>query len=461
MEIVVPQPFMGNADENSDEDEMMEGDYPVELQIEPQGNVDDSSEPSEEFFEQDPAFFDQNGSNGEEEDEEQNDVENESFTESEESGDEEDGDVEEQEFDPANGLGFYPNEGLNNDPIVEWEADSQEDSQEEDEEDADRFHDLMSNRHDEIANITQLVQQRMGFGANIRNQGRVIPPTEFNIMGRPIFAGRNSQSHAILSHPLLVNQDSSRRGGNVPRGMPNLSPMADFEIVDRDEIPIPYLDQLLPITRNSTLGDIGQLAPSLPESEVEQQIRAIHSHTLLFSDESLKQLNLILFGGVAAEIATKYGNHVMNTLLPDAYSTKLEQKKLAEKKVEEERLKKEQEDKEREKAELEKKKEEEEAVAAAASARLEDTSMLNETEEDVPVALEAPVEEQRIVVVVDGNAVDITGKHHLIQEAVSMLLFWKLCPMICDWKLSISICEKGIEQQLTGPRLPRVLMQSF
>ena len=250
-----------------------------------------------------------------------------------------------------------------------------------------------------------------------------------------------------MTHPLLVNQEINAIGINpsMARNNSNISRALFNDVEDLSQMQMELLDRLFSTSRPMTVsrGDfsgsifsttlpvaaasrlLGTNASSntslAPQPEQDQQKLHIHAYILSFTDDRWKQEAQIQFGSHVIESALKNGNMFLNTLLPAAYEFKLqedeklrikEEKEEEEKKrLEEERLKQVAEE------EAAKKKAEEEAAAIASDHHIDDEEMAvdqsNESanpsaSEDVPPA---PVIEERVIVVVDGNPIDITGNH--------------------------------------------------
>ncbi|KAJ3032901.1 hypothetical protein HDV00_006990 [Rhizophlyctis rosea] len=195
----------------------------------------------------------------------------------------------------------------------------------------------------------------------------------------------------------------------------------------------------LPPSRGTSSAEGGAGAEGEGTSTTEDQLSIIHSFTPLSTTDRWWQEVRLMYGNTVQEKATKVENALLNALIPVAVEEDKQRRAKEEaerkareeeerKKREEEEVKQKEEEEKRKKEEEEKKrKEEEEAAARAAAAPVVDTDVAMgeaapmETDESAAVAEgEAPAAPpaqpaepaqppQRVVVMVHGQEVDITG----------------------------------------------------
>lgn len=441
MEIVMPQPFAGGAEmeeEESSDDAMdefrelyaAEDDEMVSDDIEDDSGQEivdpDSdgggSESGDDYFGEEHRYFevgagiDEGGVDGVEAGEE-------------ETGDEEDNPEEEMD--------------------VEFNFPNPEDGEQEfydDEDDNQEEFDFQGGEEDENAIPIRSAHRRMqramalglagpgGFDLGgpdidwmpiIETGGDPNENNDFSILGRSINpSGRNAHLAQDMSHPLLLNHDRNAAvGAGNSRRLPVPS-LPAFDITDGhgrsvpgQNVPIEFLQQLFSRARDAEVQIQGHrsIGASMADvndenlPEIDKQINYLHAHSLCFTEDRWKQEAKLLYGVSAVEKAAKYSNHVLNVLLPPAYEAKvLAQKNEDEAKAEAEKARLIKEEKDRMDAE---------EVRAIALSLKGDEEMPMEVSPigaeievaHTPTPIPEVVEIERIVVIVNGLPVDITG----------------------------------------------------
>ena len=286
------------------------------------------------------------------------------------------------------------------------------------------------------------MQQVFGMGGNngIELQWLPAPPGGGRVGGGMAFGNNpfnrllnaaNSSVTQDMTHPLLVNNEGNFVGTNPNSNRNGISSSRQMlnDPEDAGTIQLELLEQLLMNSRPQAMSrpphgtlissgsqrSLSQLPSSQsPLSDEEQQKLNLQGYALSFTEDRWKQDSKLQYGNYLIDKALRTGNAILNQLLPAAYQVKVkEDKEREEKKRIEEETKKEEEEKkrvedgERAKAEAEKI---QPATAPEQDVEMAPASSSGELAPSAPVAAPAPEVEERIIVMIDGNPVDITGK---------------------------------------------------
>jgi E3 ubiquitin-protein ligase HUWE1 len=228
------------------------------------------------------------------------------------------------------------------------------------------------------------------------------------ISGRFGLSGnRLSSSSTEMAHPLLVNQANLGNGNTSSFG--SRIPIR-AGILSEDNVQLLRREMLGQLFARSQMGRIENLPTTLMNPEIQSEAvvekNQFHLYSLHFTDDRWRQEALALYGNSAADKAKRVSNSLVNQLLPAAYQAKLlleeENKKIAdERNAEEQRIA----------GELEKAKMTEMAEKEEESSHEDVSADVNSAGLDISMDVSAVVEmpEERLVVMVDGNAIDITG----------------------------------------------------
>ncbi|KAJ3361762.1 hypothetical protein HDU91_003754, partial [Kappamyces sp. JEL0680] len=257
--------------------------------------------------------------------------------------------------------------------------------------------------------VTAGITSQDGVGLDwISGRDLQMDPIDINLLGRPL--GGHRMPTADLSHPLLVNQNNNSASTNT-LNLSRIPIIARGGIIgnfdDVANLRMEIMNQLYGSRQNLDLLPGSARGPfpepnGSPLSELDRNILQLHGYVLSFTEERWKQEARVLYGSLVVEKSQLVLNAIVNALLPSAY----EAKKLEE---EEARVA-------AEKARLEAAAEEEKNRQAKEDNLLEaDAEIPKEQQEgrledqENADSLASPAAEERVVVMIDGNPVDITG----------------------------------------------------
>ncbi|KAJ3321382.1 hypothetical protein HDV06_004367 [Boothiomyces sp. JEL0866] len=385
MEIVVPQPFQGNQEVTSSEDE--------------QGQME-----SEELNAEEANHWPTDDVSEEEMEEEESDHEGDA-DENQEAMVDEGHDIDEDEYDEDDM------------EDLDHTMDVFIDDQIEDVFDRPAIIGNAPRRMQEL--FTREIEMNHGVidiravGPFLRNQ---LDMTDGTIYNRNL-PGR-SQNLMDMSHPFLIdaqnnaNQNSTRRANSRTAGI-----LGDLDHSDGGSIlPGDLMEQIFSRTRMidastqrlvvTTGSQNVNTEPQSTEIEpfsspLKEQVQNVHAFLMLYTDDRWKQEAKLLYGNSANSKAARISSAILEQLVPPA----MEKRKIFEeekRKFELEKLQKEEE----EKAKKEKELKEQQAQVEAETEAL-DTS--EDRQEDVEMESSASVPEERVFVTIDGNPIDITG----------------------------------------------------